>query len=487
MSDEPLIPTSDPTEAKGVRYYYDDPHRLTQAEAAYIPISTSAEQACANCRFYRSEGNCQVVQGGPSRIVSNGWCNEWTAETVIPDPAIQEAAEQITSGMLEFMGFQRRSAAEGEPPVPAATSVRAVLDDITSALKRMGRDLIAAPQPEEGGFRMLTEADKKANPKLANSDWIAWWSNNFKDLEDEIISAKAIDTFIEETRTGKAPMPELWFAHIPGTAHGRASKLYRVGHFAIALGSFDDTALTKRMKRWYTENAPITMSHGFRYDPAQKQNGVYYYIRTHELTTLRKGLEANPYTKFTMGDTKTMSVVTPEQRALLEKELGAEWAGLVANAADNAGKQLRDLDVQFKSKAMYGDDDEDKEDDDKTLSSDTLLVLSGIRAMREELNPQLDAVKTNTERLDAVETEVRGIGDKIDRIAEGLNALSKGAPAASKSGRTVVPDSDPHANFIQEKNESGAANVPIFNQMKNMGGFQMPPVDLSEGQTADTE
>lgn len=145
-----------------------------------------------------------------------------------------------------------------------------------------------------------TESGFKA---LDSETWIAWYTNNFEDKEEEIVSLKALEDSIEAANKGDYPMPELWFFHIEGTRHGIADKLFLIDHFAVAIGTFDseqDNKFVSTMKSWYAEQDVVTLSQGFYYDPEQKIKGVYNWIRTREISTLPQGSEANPYTQFQM-------------------------------------------------------------------------------------------------------------------------------------------------------------------------------------------
>jgi hypothetical protein len=143
---------------------------------------------------------------------------------------------------------------------------------------------------QTSGFKMLSD-----------NQWLAWYSNNFEDKEQEIVSLEAHQKFIDGANNGLYPMPELWFYHLDGTRHGITKSLYMIGHFAVAFGEFDspqENEFVTIMKSWYDKQEMITLSHGFYFDPKQKIGNVYKSIRTHEISTLPSGREANEYTNF---------------------------------------------------------------------------------------------------------------------------------------------------------------------------------------------
>ena len=151
-------------------------------------------------------------------------------------------------------------------------------------------DFIDKHSAYESGFKALN-----------NDNWIAWYTNNFEDKEGEIVSLKAMQESIDAANKGEYPMPELWFYHLDGTRHGQADKLFLIGHFAVAIGTFDSEAsneFVSIMKSWYDTQDNITVSQGFFYNPDMKKKGVYNWIRTREISSLPAGSEANEYTKF---------------------------------------------------------------------------------------------------------------------------------------------------------------------------------------------
>lgn len=239
--------------------YYMDSY-LSQDECNYTVISTNNDKACANCRFFIHEGFCTICRNNdPNAITGGGLCNRWF-ERRIPDKEemVEEMEERSLDKLKDFM------------------------------LRFFG---IKSSSTMQGGFKILD--DQKT--------WVGWWTNNFRDLEDEIISAYAIQEFVQKANEGSVPMPELWWMHIKGTRHGVSDRLFHIEHFGIAKGHFDDPSdnwFVQFMLEWYKDRNRIPMSHGYKYNPARKVNGVYYHIRTYEISSLKENHEANPYTNF---------------------------------------------------------------------------------------------------------------------------------------------------------------------------------------------
>lgn len=309
----------------------------------------------------------------------------------------------------------------------------------------------------ESGFKVLTLADKEAQPSLQGFDWLGWYTNNFKDLEEEIISEYALRNYVDEVRAGEIPYPELWWYHITGTKHGVTSKLWQLGHFVIAAGKFDseeENPLVKALKQWYAKQNPITMSHGFMYDPAMKMNGVYYHLETYEITTLRSGSEANPYTQF---EVNKMATVTDEQQKLLEQELGSEVAALVVERAESYGEELRKRGAAFKSIPPQDD-----------------LPMTALYIIAKELGTLLAANKkaqgnkeTDLEnRITGLEVQVGDLGDKLKRMTEAFTALTRKRPAASKAASDVEEEDEEAALLEEENNRDSEKPKSVLAKMR---------------------
>jgi hypothetical protein len=183
--------------------------------------------------------------------------------------------------------------------------------------------------------------------KALGNSWFAWWSNNFEDHDGEYFSEKAIDEYVRRVDVGAVPFPELWLWHTPGTKHGRAEWVGRVGHFAVAAGSFDETPAGQAAKAHYAKaSGDYGMSHGFTYDPGQKRDGVYEQFNTFEISVLPAKAAANPYTAFSEVFEMEMD---EEKRAFLARVLGSdELAAQLITATEDKSRAMEQLDVRYK-------------------------------------------------------------------------------------------------------------------------------------------
>jgi hypothetical protein len=209
-----------------------------------------------------------------------------------------------------------------------------LLDTVIGAYKALMGD--GTPELKTAsGFKALGHA------------WFAWWSNNFEDHDGEYFSEKAIDEYVRRVDVGAVPFPELWLWHTPGTKHGRAEWVGRIGHFAVAAGSFDDTPAGQAAKAHYAKaSGDYGMSHGFTFDPGQKRDGVYEQFNTFEISVLPAKAAANPYTAFSEVFEMEMD---EEKRAFLARVLGSDdLAAQLITATEDKSRAMESLDVRYK-------------------------------------------------------------------------------------------------------------------------------------------
>lgn len=452
--------------------------KLTQAEAGYITMP-KGKLACANCRFFMEDSyeKCLLVSTeNPYPIVANGYCDEhhpypMTDGHGTPTGETHNPSQPVPFPEMSVMEMSKRRG------IFATLKARYGWKWLDSFLPTELPDNL-----ESGGFKILDDGR-----------WLAWWTNNFKDLENEVISEYAIAEFIKSANDGDSPMPELWWMHTPGTKHGTTERLFQLDHFAVAVGRFDSdksNPLVKIFKKWYSMQKRITVSHGFMYRSDSKtQDGIYYHIRPYEISALKSGREANPFTAFEYPiEVNKMALVTDTQRAEVEKEFGKETADYIVNLAIAQGKILEESGVAFKAKKPpFGQDDDDEEDEDgkpkkpkKSISDESLLIMASSKQMNDETLKiignyagQIDEARKETKdlgnRVGNLETAIGDVNDKMRRMSEYFGQLTGQQPRASKSAQTIVPEGDLHTDFIIKQNEEAArSNVPIFNQMKAM-------------------
>lgn len=300
--------------------------QLQQDEVDYTVLSSRPNEACAACRWFKSYGDeynyhsaCHIVNSWPEAIEPTGWCNRFEMkvpyeETITPMPVV------IVSEGAEASPESKETA--------KSTSWSSFLGAVRGAF---------------GGKKELRESGFKV---FDDGKWVGWWTNTFKDRDGEHFPGAAIDAYIDRVDGSLVPLPQLWFWHTPGTKHGEAQWLGRVGQYCVAVGQLDEGPIGELAKAYYKRHGGnLAMSHGFTYNVAAKKGGVYHEFNTFELSTLPPRVAANPYTKFE--EVKEMAL-SQEKRAALEAFLGKERAAQVIAQTEAASKAIEDAGVAYK-------------------------------------------------------------------------------------------------------------------------------------------
>ncbi len=267
--------------------------------------------------------------------------------------------------------------------------------------------------------------------KAIGSRWYALWSNAFEDHDGEFFSEKAIDEYVRRVDVGAVPYPELWLWHTPGTRHGQAEWVGRIGHFAVAAGSFDDTPAGKAAQAHYAKaGGDYGMSHGFTYDPGQKSDGVFHQFNTFEISVLPAKAAANPYTQFSEVFEMEMD---DEKFAFLARVLGSEEiAQQLVTATEDKSRAMEALDVRYKDfvrmdePAVKAEDDEedtpeteavpDEDTPTETTPEEKADVGAFIEGITEDVAALANVVNSLIGKLEAAQTE--GAAEKARRAGE---------------------------------------------------------------------
>lgn len=195
---------------------------LSQEETAYVTVSTSRGKMCANCRWFQNyEDRCHIVYDLPEPILATGYCNRW--ET-IPEPVTPDIA-----------------------PVPV---VIVEPPEMEMEMARKPKGIVERIKEVFTGSKDAPEFEVFKDD-AGEWHWHATYTNNYEDLEGEILSQKAHDKFIGRLDMGLIPMPELWCWHTFGTKHGQAKLIWRNEHFIHAVGDFEDTPDAKAAIEYY--------------------------------------------------------------------------------------------------------------------------------------------------------------------------------------------------------------------------------------------
>lgn len=376
--------------------------KLTQAETNYVPLSATKGKACANCRWFLNDGCFLVESYEPEPIIATGYCDRWEAT---PEPP-QDATEQIVEAVTEAV----ESIAETVSTMPSMYVEMSKALEQPNIMERIWKGLqeFIRPEKQQSDLVVIKGIDGK-------NYWLASFTNNFKDLEDEIISERAHKEFEMRLDMKLTPMPELWAWHTEGTKHGKALTVWYQDHDMFAIGVFDDTPEAAKSIEYYRKN-PVKLSHGFVAPEWAFKNGVYDAYNTFEISTLPPSVAANPYTSFE--EIKAMPV--PEKReAFINKLFGDKAPDVLAkvNAKNEASKELGEL-VEFKDfvSPTSSTSEADPEVNKELGALYTQLV--------DESTELIKYTKYLTEKLSAKDTEIAALkSEKDTQVSELRNEI----------------------------------------------------------------
>lgn len=187
---------------------------------------------------------------------------------------------------------------------------------------------------------------------LENHRWMAWFTNNFQDRDGEVFSAKALDAYVSKVQSGQLPLPQLWTWHLPASKHGQATHVGRVGHFLMAIGTFDESKLGQKMEAFYRGQKDVALSHGYLYPlHARDKDGTYHEFVTFEISTLPRTAAANPYTYFERFSTIMKDVKDAHDWLSSALKDEPELLAQIQQAAQARGKAIEEQGVDFKADA----------------------------------------------------------------------------------------------------------------------------------------
>lgn len=430
--------------------------RYPQSEVNYTPDYVG-DNHCASCRWFIAHSEygegCTIVENYPADILPTGNCNK---HEVVPQAEPYVQLVEIVTGSAEVTTTATGNVDTLTPlPIPQVPQKQSVIAQMKAFVGDM---LHKRVDPQATGF------------KVYGNHWVGWWTNNAQDRDKEWFPTKAIDDYVDRVDVGAVPFPELWFWHIPGTRHGVAEWLGRVGHYCVAVGSFDDTPAGKAAREHYTKSKTrYQMSHGFAYDKTQYKDGAYHQFNTFELTTLpaEHNAAANPYTDFE--GIKAMEI-TPEKQQGLERLVGKETADAILAETEAKNKALDELNVQFKdyvevnptsTKATdecvkryvdegMSEDDAKAKCAEKALTGDKALTALVLDILRDQggmvtiVDAMGKAIKAKDEATNAT---IEALKTQLAEIKAELDLRPR---QASKDDATKLDPNDPKQKALQD-------------------------------------
>lgn len=409
---------------------------LQQSAVNYVTLSEQAGQACANCLFYHARDDfdtCAIVHDWPLAIQNTGWCNRWEAlpEVIGEDSPTLEVEMKMDN--MEDLPMEDESRGN-------------LLNELVRRL--MPKKQAANWWDNPTGFRMLD-----------NGKWMGWYSNNFRDYYGTIFAEQGFDDYIFRLESHVLPMPELRAFHTPGTEHGRATKVFRAGHFVIAVGEFYPD--TEREQAYYRANQDkLSMSHGFYFDPEQFLDGVFYAFNTFEVSTLPHEHAGNPYTYFM--EVRTMSnVLAPEVRTYLVDLMGEDKVTELEQVADARGHALEQNGAQYRNFDTRNTEQLKAEIDKLNERLDAMQQAA--EATPEPIAPELDTTVT-----DELAESMRTLVKRVDAMDTFLKDKFRTRERASQSEQTIVDAADVQLQVLRRMNEQPNPQKSFVDNMREL-------------------
>lgn len=254
----------------------------------------------------------------------------------IPDKGKQIAF--VGQQLGQFINRQLEDVTKMATTEKKATGVKAILNkfkiNLPSFVKETNVEEIDEEEkiPPQEGLMLWKEED-------GTYRFLAIYSNNYLDVEDEIISEKSHEDFLAGVEDGTYPYPTLRHFHIPGTDWGQSEVLHydKETGFAIAAGFILPGHESEAEALIEMDN--IAMSHGMTkesvvYDPDDPR--VIIKHQTVEISDLPLESAANKLTNFQIIKELEDMSLPQEKKDYLQK------AGLSDDVIASLDKSLED-------------------------------------------------------------------------------------------------------------------------------------------------
>jgi hypothetical protein len=454
-----------------------------QRDVAYVTVSPSLSDACAGCRWFNSYGSgyyveggqhpdCRIVDSYPNPIEATGWCSKFEAmpaePPVTPMPVVIVDADvtAVTVDAAELGDKAEDDAPpdedmpdDAETPDPEADEDTAEVAtvNVPSGIRKLMLNLQAEIAKAFG-----RKSEDFTGFKVVDDHWLAVWSNNFKDRDGELFTAKAIDDYVERADMGVVPLPELWVWHIGKSVRiGAVDWVGRHGHFLFAAGTFDADDKAQTAKAYYAKHAAkTTISHGFTYPPDKFDGKHYHQFNTFEISLLPTGAEANLYTS--LAGVKAMELSDTKKQYMAEV-FGKERAEQILADWEKRGKALEELGVAFKD--FVGTDatadaltEARKEAQAKAEKAFGELLSDALEGGAEAIVAATEAVTA----AKALKDENAALRTDIAALKAVVQSIQDDAPRASQSKQTEVEASHLSADLQEQLKQQQTERHPFW-------------------------
>lgn len=373
---------------------------------------------------------------------------DWISKTVLTTGAKNKLSDEDFAVVYEENGVKvrkypihdkahvrnalARAAQTMEKGGRAAEDARKALPKIKAAAKKMGIGM-------EKSNSIIIEKD-------ASGGWraVLWPSNNFKDLDGEIISDTSHREYVEWVNKNMDAAPVFMTWHIPGTAreHQMDFVAYENG-FVLMSAPLTETEAAQLLKMQAQIDLGLSIG-GFALERDPKEKNVITKYRMYEVSDLPLERAANPFTEFQVF-TKEADVDTLQYLAgILGDEEKArkyiEKAGVKQTALREAGVQEKEAKTpEIETPAAV-------EKTPDAIPLDAIIERVSKELGMEQLSEQFLALKEQADKVAVLEELVKDLVKSNDeKLAEMIQppahkAFSWMEKRATQSTKNIIDE-----------------------------------------------
>lgn len=354
--------------------------------------------------------------------------------------------------------------------------VSKVKSRIRSEYQKLGTKREDMPDSvKEQSFFIWKEAD--------GYKWLARYSNNIRDEEQEIIASESHQRFVKQVDEGLVPLPELWLWHIKEWKFGEATNVaYDDSGFAVATGTVDRNEAAEDVAGWLAEREDILTSHGMpkrtvKHD--EEDESIIIEHETREISPLFDFAAANKFTGFSILKEET-DMAIPQHKKDEFNEQGLSAKVLDELEAENAAtdKETEELD---KKEEVTNPEQSESVADEETPQDNGVSRQEFVETLSEVVKPLLAQVKELTAQVKELsKTDAEKVKEVLEDTPDaslkaltlqsifGTETLVDGRSSLAKSKPKEKEQSEEPALFFQDWLGSNAgSSVPnLFEEVE---------------------
>lgn len=357
-----------------------------------------------------------------------------------------------------------------------------IVDKLKNVFKKEDAQKELKPSQSSNFFILKDEA--------GNYYWLARYSNNLLDKEDEIISDTSHKKFAALVKSGLVDPPDLWFWHRPEWKWGTGIDVaYDDAGFAVAFGAVDKGCEPLAEQIMSQPDGTFLVSHGMpiwsvAYD---KENaGVIVEHITKEVSPLPGWAAANQFTGFMILEDSEMAF-SKEDKARLSTQHGiskelldrleqmnatqakeAAEAGILSKEEEVVAEEATTADAEQVEQPEEAEVTEPAVESEPSETQDALMVaLKSIQALGERVE-ELTKEVAEMKRSDDEKISDKAKQTPLASLAHSIAASVIGQEATRVDGRTSFGKMAPKEVEAPE-NYPSVTGIPWIDKMMSEG------------------